>query len=250
VETTWVRWFTEIPCRLAQGPWADDRVISYLTRTTTDMNDIRVVEAECGPLTDMTVVGEGDIDVHLVLAQEHVAPEHVLAAGATVVTAECGVRGDAFAEERTGPGISILHSMAYVQQDLLNLSTVGFALDAEHDLLKAADVFGLRAASDGTKGHFPGIAAEPLAVGSANQSIMARFTARGFEAAAVTGFGMDAGSVPPEPACVIRIVSVSFTRPFAFYAVHRPTGLILVAGWVAQPTVTEKTFSVSGVYGL
>jgi hypothetical protein len=30
-------------------------------------------------------------------------------------------------------------------------------------------------------------------------------------------------------------VWVAFDRPFGFAAVHRPTGLVLVAGWVAAP---------------
>ena len=28
---------------------------------------------------------------------------------------------------------------------------------------------------------------------------------------------------------------MSFDRPFAYYAVHRDSGLILVAGWVSEP---------------
>jgi hypothetical protein len=29
-------------------------------------------------------------------------------------------------------------------------------------------------------------------------------------------------------------VTVVFDQPFGFLAVHRPTGLVLIAGWVAQ----------------
>ena len=246
VETQWVHPFTEMPTRLADGPWAGDRVVRHLTRCTTELDEVRVVATGCGPLTDMTVAGGGGIDVHLVLADEHVAPGQVLAAGAKAVTADGGVRGDAFTEARPGPGISVQRSRAYVQQDELCLSTVGFALDAEHDLLEAAGVFGLRTACDVTRGHFPGIADEPLAAGAAHQSIIARFNARGFEAAAVTGFGVAAGGMPPEQTCEIRLVSVTFTRPFAFYAVHRATGLILVAGWVAQPAVRDSSSAGPG----
>jgi hypothetical protein len=31
------------------------------------------------------------------------------------------------------------------------------------------------------------------------------------------------------------LVSVTFDRPFGFLAVHRPTSLVLVAGWIAEP---------------
>ena len=246
VKTRWVHPFTEMRRWLGDGPWADDRVVSHLTRCTTKLDEVRVVETGCGPLTDMTVAGSGGIDVHLVLAEEHVAPGRVLAAGAKAVTADGGVRGDAFTEARPGPGISLQRSWAYVQQDELRLSTVGFALDAEHDLLKAAEVFGLRTVCDVTRGHFPGIADEPLAAGAAHQSITARFGARGFEAAAMTGSGVVAGGMPSEPACEICLVSVSFTRPFAFYAVHRATGLIFVAGWVAQPAARDPGFADPG----
>jgi hypothetical protein len=241
VETRWVHPFTQMPDRLTHtdGPWADGRPVSRLTRLTTEFSEIRVVQTGCGPLTDMTVVGEGDVDVHLILAEEHVAPERVHAAGAHAMTADGGVRGDAFTGDHPGPGISVRRHRSFAQQDELWLDTVEFALDAEHDLLAAAEVFGLRTVSDATRGHFPGIADEPLALGAANQSLVARFNARGFEAAAVTGFGILAAGMPQHE---VRLVEASFTRPFAFYAVHRPTGLILVAGWVAQPVVCEPQY--------
>jgi serine protease inhibitor len=116
---------------------------------------------------------------------------------------------------------------------------VEFALEADHDLLATPDIFGLATVSDPTRGHFPGIAEVPLAVGQARQNLMARFNRRGFEAAAVTGFSIRLGAGRPQPKYEIREVTASFTRPFAYYAVHRPTGLILVAGWVAQPAVPD-----------
>ncbi|MBR7832622.1 hypothetical protein KDL01_05090, partial [Actinospica durhamensis] len=232
VETQWAQPFTSRPLALDQGPWADAGPIEYLTRTTTNLDDIRVVEGECGSLTDMTVVGRDDVDVHLVLAEEHVAPARALAAGASIVTKPGGVRGTAFTEEHPGPGITSQRSQASAPTDQLQLATVGFAHEAEHDLLKAAEVLGLRTVSDRTRGHFPGIADEPLAVGAARQSIMARFHARGFEAAAVTALSMTFGAASPPRMYEIRTVSAAFTRPFAFYATHRPTGLVLVAGWV------------------
>lgn len=235
VETKWAQPFTSRPIALSQGPWAQAGPIEYLTRTTTNLDDIRVAQSECGPLTDMTVVGGDDVDVHLVLAEEHIDPPRALAAGARVVTQPGGVRGTAFTEAHPGPGVTSQRSQASAPKDQLQLATVGFAQDAEHDLLKAAEVFGLRTVSDRTRGHFPGIAEEPLAVGAARQSIMARFHAHGFEAAAVTALSIAFGAAAPPRTYEIRTVSAAFTRPFAFYATHRPTGLILVAGWVSQP---------------
>ncbi|WP_332838981.1 hypothetical protein [Nocardia bovistercoris] len=62
----------------------------------------------------------------------------------------------------------------------------------------------------------------------------ARFTSGGFEAAAVTAIGM-ARAAAPSQSRRIRCVEVTFDRPFGFLAVHRPTGLAIVAGWVATP---------------
>jgi serine protease inhibitor len=236
VETEWVQSFTTIPGRLASGPWADGRNVGRLSRTSTRLDEIRVVDSACGPLTDTTVAGRGDVDVHLVLAQEQVAPERVLEAGAAAVTADGGVRGEAFTEDRLGPGISMQRAQSRVPQDELRLETVEFALAAEHDLRRRAEIFGLATVSDDSRGHFPGIADEPLAVGAANQSIVADFNARGFEAAAVTSLGIAvAAAFRPMQTHEIRVVDVAYHRPFAFYAVHRPTGLILAAGWVARP---------------
>ncbi|BCK67125.1 hypothetical protein Srufu_010780 [Streptomyces libani subsp. rufus] len=62
----------------------------------------------------------------------------------------------------------------------LRLTTTGFTVGADHDLLERADLFGLATAADTSRGHFP-------------------------------------------------------DRPFGFLAVHRASGLVLVAGWVATP---------------
>ena len=64
--------------------------------------------------------------------------------------------------------------------------------------------------------------------------MLARFFAEGFEAAAVTAFGMMTGALPELP-YGITYVSVDFDRPFGFLAVHRPSRLAVVAGWVKSP---------------
>ena len=60
---------------------------------------------------------------------------------------------------------------------------------------------------------------------------MARFSATGFEAAAVTAMA-DGRRIRPN--CQARRpYSSRWSRPFGFIAVHRPTGVPVVAGWVA-----------------
>jgi serine protease inhibitor len=109
------------------------------------------------------------------------------------------------------------------------LSLPYFEVDAERDLLEHPDVFGLRAAMDNSQGHFSGLSPQPLAVDQAKQAVMARFSATGFEAAAVTAMAMAAGSAPTPGA---KALLISLEHPFGFIAVHRPTGVPVVAGWV------------------
>src|SRR6185312_4964082 len=99
-----------------------------------------------------------------------VAPERILTAGARAVTATGGVRADALPDDDPGPGIEIRRTQAPTPDDRLHLETVEFALEADHDLLATPDIFGLATVSDPTRGHFPGIAEVPLAVGQARQN--------------------------------------------------------------------------------
>ena len=54
---------------------------------------------------------------------------------------------------------------------------------------------------------------------------------------AVTAFAGTVGMAYPGPRTSyrIKVVEVVFDRPFGFIAVHRPSGLAVVAGWVASP---------------
>src|SRR5262249_21693369 len=88
---------------------------------------------------------------------------------------------------------------------------------------------------DSRFGHFPGISDWPLAVGQARQSGRAIFSAKGFEAAAVTAISMDllaAALILPLPEYTVRVIKVVFDRPFGFLAVDRSSQLVLFAGWV------------------
>ena len=97
-----------------------------------------------------------------------------------------------------------------------------------------ADVFGIGTALDPSRGHFPGITAYPLAIAQGRQDAVARFTAEGFEAAAVTAFAARVASAPPRPERNL-VLEAAYDRPCGFVAVHRPSRLVLVAGWVTEP---------------
>ncbi|MFD4432544.1 helix-turn-helix domain-containing protein [Nocardia sp. NPDC058497] len=119
------------------------------------------------------------------------------------------------------------------QAHAAGLDMLGFEVAATHDLTRHAALFGLSAALDRNRGHFPGLSPAPLAVEAAGQNVVARFDATGFEAAAVSAVAMAPGGVPQKSWSTIT--SVRIDRPFGFVAVDRPTGLAIVAGQVTRP---------------
>ncbi len=192
------------------------------------------VESPNGPLTIVTVLGEGDVDVRLIAGERHRSSTDVLLAGLRAANGTPGgvLLAEAALDASPAPSVRVVSSTSPVPT--VALSMPSFELNAEHDLLAHPDVFGLRAATDQTRGHFPGLSPVPLAVGQAKQSIMARFSAEGFAAAAATAMSLLAGSVPHRLPPTGRTLRVDLDGPFGFVAVHRPTGAPLVAGWVTE----------------
>lgn len=192
-----------------------------LVRYGSDFDSVSVVDG----VTRVRVEGTGSVDVHLFMG----AP---LADGIRTLD-QPGIPGSQLLTgAATGPGISIDEIHDFDTSPELLLITRAFTIDAGHDLLGGGNavLFGLAAATDTSRGHFPGISPKPLAVSNARQDAMATFSANGFEAAAVTAMSMVAAGLPPHTKQVLR---VEFKPPFGFLAVHRPSGLILMAGWIA-----------------
>ncbi|MFB9234911.1 serpin family protein [Plantactinospora siamensis] len=238
VVTTW-RWpFTERPCRPAAGPWAGRELLG-LDRGHYDPALLRVVQTDAGTLTLLAVPGEEDVDVVLALGPADRPAAAVLPAAVGALPALVpALPGGADVPVRPaagGPGVTVRLIHAFDDRPQLDVSTVAFAVSGEHDLLAHAELFGLVAATDTGRGHFPGISPEPLAVSQAKQSATALFGAVGFKAAAVTAMGMvRAGSIQ-QPSMQKELTALTIDRPFGFLAVHRPTGAVLVAGWVTEP---------------
>ncbi|MEW2546075.1 serpin family protein [Streptomyces sp. NPDC047002] len=236
--TRWEHPFTGGPARpVAAGPWAG-LPLPLLTRTTPGLGDAAVADTRHGPLTLLRVRGDNGIDVHLLLGPPGAGPGEVLGGAVAALAGRCAVTSaDALPYgPQAGPGLAkdVIESTRPAPGPLLRVDVPAFRLTAHHDLLRRAEVFGLAAASDASRGHFPGISPAPLAVGSAAQAATAEFGAEGFEAAAVTAFGMRAGAAAAAPSRVPR-VTATLDRPFGFAAVQRATGLCLVTGWVARP---------------
>ncbi|WP_199700610.1 serpin family protein [Jiangella rhizosphaerae] len=231
LRTTWQRKFSDEPWQVSGGVWAGRR-LAGLQRTTPDADDLRVADSAAGPLTLTRVAGDNGLDVHLVLGEEGAASGDVLAAAVPLVAGDAAVTGGAALLESGDvarwPGVSTVSA----QRPGLVLRTARFTVRSLHDLLRQADVFGLRAVSTGDRDHFPAIGPVPLRVDQARQAAVAIFSATGFEAAAVTAIGLRAVSMPVYRA---QAVAVSYDRPFGFLAVHRESGLVLFAGWVDSP---------------
>lgn len=231
----WIQPFSSWETRIDEGPWANKPLLG-LSRSTSLLDRVRVAQAPTGPVTVLEVVGDGGGDVHLVLGEPRAAPGATPRAGIAVATRTIPSTGASLLPEgNPGPGLRIGQVLSEERQHQLSIETVAFEVNAEHDLLATAGVFGLKSAMDTRTGHFPGISGEPLAVGSARQSAVARFRAEGFEAAAVTAFGMPVGCAVPRTRYRVRRAAVAFHRPFGFVAVHRTSRLVLAAGWVTEP---------------
>lgn len=240
VRTQWERPFDASPTA-GRGPWAERRALAGLFRTTA-LSDagFRVATSDDGPVTLATVRGHNGIDVVLALGEPDAHPGAVLATAAATCgpLSEPGLRIERIesvdlARPHPGPGLTVTEIHGFDPKPTASLQTVAFTVDAHHDLLKQAGLFGLRTASDGSVGHFPGISGVPLYVQEAAQDATASFSAEGFVAAAVTAVSMSRAAAMPS-STALRLTA-SFDRPFGFAAVHRDTGLVLVCGWVADP---------------
>lgn len=230
VHTTWIQPYRPGMLMPSSGPWKGRR-LAGLSRASPELNRVRLVTTPAGPLTVLTVEGHDAIDVDLVLGSERVSPADVIRGAVEVADGSFPTKpGSEITAIDEAPGVRI-GAYAFAAEPRLFENVPRFSIDSSHDLLAHADVFGLRAVVDASRGHFPGISDYPLAVQGAHQAATASFTERGFEAAAVSSIEMLAAGVPSiRP----QSLSLEFDRPFAFTARVRTSGLVLVAGWVAD----------------
>ncbi|WUD79090.1 hypothetical protein OG937_02295 [Streptomyces sp. NBC_00510] len=189
-----------------------------------------MLEAPCGRVTVLKVLGTGGIDVHLLRGEAGVPGREVLAAGVGALQrAYPAVPGDRLPYGKPGPGVTVSRVHSWDRRPYLSVTTVPFEVTAHHDLLDHAGLFGLTTATDDSRGHFPGISGEPLAVGAAGQTVTAAFSALGYRSASVTALSGLAAGIPPS---TTKCVDIEFTGPIGFLTVHRTSRLVLNAGWV------------------
>jgi serine protease inhibitor len=233
VRTTWTTPFQDHRRAFTTGPWSGLGQCRGLTATLGD-DLLRV--GQVGSV--LTVPGDGDIDVLLALGRDDSAPQLVM--GMLLAAANDPAWGRSAAELAVGEravGVEVTEYMGMRPQTgpEIEVQTVRFKVDDELDLTEHARQLGLLLASDPDRAQFDRLAAEPVFVSQAKQSAMATFSATGFEAAAVTAIAMArAAGVPKFNHRHVK-ASIRFDRPFAYLARHRPTGLVLIAGWVDEP---------------
>jgi serine protease inhibitor len=185
----------------------------------------------------LTVPGDGDIDVLLALGREKMPPQEVMS---TLIDAAAdpgwGRQAGELPSGSRSVGVVMQRYKAESPQTGAETTAVvpAFAVDSDLDLLEDAADLGLELASDDELARFDRMAAQRLYVSQARQSCTAVFSATGFEAAAVTAMGMAYMGFPQQTYEHVRTV-VTFDRPFAYLARHRPSGLILIGGWVTEP---------------
>ena len=207
----------------------DEPGLQRLRRATSDLSAAAVLD---GTVTRIVVEGDGDLDVHLLLGDQQHAD--VLAAGLRELSGEARVR---LAADLDGgaPGLTVRLEESSSQEDILRLVLPSFEIRSRHDLLLFSDLFGLPSVTDATEAHLPLLSPAPLYISRGAQDVLARFFAEGFEAAAVTAFDAECLGAPPPAQYRVTVVDVAFDRPFGFLAVHRPSRLAVVAGWVSSP---------------
>ncbi|THV32907.1 serpin family protein [Glycomyces buryatensis] len=234
VRTTWATEFTEGATHFKTGPWAGERRYAGLSNTI-EGDVLRV--SEYGSV--LTVPGSDDIDVLLALGHAEFAPRDVMS---VLIDAATDPTWGRSASERQAakraPGVRIETYPSATPQEgpEVRVETVRFDVSAELDLSEDAAALGLVTAMDDDRAQFDRLAADDVFVSRAKQACTATFGPKGFESAAVTAMTIDWMGAPQMNHHRVRAV-VTFDRPFAFLARHRPSGLILVAGWVDEPEV-------------
>jgi serine protease inhibitor len=223
----WCEPFDTRPRDRNRKPMEPDQ--QWLFRTTYDLGAAAVLD---DAVARVIVEGDGDLDAHLLIGDQH--PGQVLSTGLRELSGEAQARP--VTESDSGrPGLNVRRVESWIEKDILRVELPSFEIKTHHDLLEQTELFGLRSLTDPVTSHLPLLSPAPLFVSDGAQDVVARFFAEGFEAAAVTAFEVAITGAPPDDDQQVTLANVIFDRPFGFLAVHRPSRLAVVAGWVDSP---------------
>lgn len=243
-ETSWVSAFDDTEWTISAGPWAG-RTVAGLSQESLPLEAVRLSETPWGLLTSVDIAGDGSFDVRLVLGEQGRSASDVLTAAVRAQTGACRwTSGSALPLGAAGPGLTVRQAPSPV--DRLRTLVPRFRVAGRTDLVASPEVFGLSHATIDTPPPFLGISPEVLIVSQAAQNAVATFTARGFRAAAVTAMDVACAGAPYLRATA-REIAVTVDRPFGFLVVDRSCGVILFAGWVAEPETWTPPSRDAGV---
>ena len=224
----------EHPFGLGPIRWLDREVAGL--HSGSDLREFGVIE-DREPIARFVSRGDYEIDVHLLAGSVSSTPADVLQAGIdALANPDRCTSANGMTEERDVNGLRLVYREATRPYGTIEMPA--FTIRSDHDLLEAAAVFGLSAATS-PGDHFPGISSA-LAIGSASQQAVASFQAAGFEASAVTVMAPRATSPRPSPLQQHLCAEMVLDRPFGFLVVHRQTRLVVFAGWVTTPVPPEE----------
>ena len=225
LRTGWAEPFRDAWQQPAAGPWRGRR-LAGLSRVGHDLDALRAVDTGAGPLKLLTVRGAEDVDVVLALGApgrgrrrccRPRSPRSAHRPRCPSPPAPASPRRS-WTPTTTGPSCS---SAPWASPSAPTTTCWrGPRCSASPPPSATATTSGI---------------APLLAVSQARQSVTATFGATGFRAAAVTAVSTRAGSAPRPVTARKRRVRLDVDRPFGFLAVHRPSGLVLLAGWVTDP---------------
>jgi serine protease inhibitor len=238
IRTKWVKPFDAYPCAFVaqEGPWSGQELAGLSGSFYNKIDALALARTAIGNISVLTVAGENDVDVILLLGPDGKAGGEVLVAGMMALAkndAAALISGSQLPMGHPGPGLTVAHETHWNSSPMLQVNLPRFSVSSHHDLMEKAEIFGLSRVAEESRGHFPRISTYPLAIDQARQDIVAHFTAEGFEAAAVTAFAVKAGA--GGRSVTRKVLKLIFDRPFGFLALHRPTRLALLAGWITAP---------------
>jgi len=225
LQTRWRDPFEVATLAPVDGPWAGQRRLAGLRANLSDPTALSTVDGSGGALTRLVLAGTDDVDVHLVLGAPEATPAGVVCDAIAALDAGGRPAGAPAA------GVTVVRARSAENRPQTHVTVPEFAVQVAHDLLRRSALLGLpdRAAPPTSRMAVPALAIDDLA-----QYLAVRFDQNGFTAAVVAAERWISVGRPRTP-YEVTITQVTFDRPYAFLAVHRPSRLVLVAGWVARP---------------
>jgi len=237
---TWLRPFDLVDGTELRGSWGQQ-----LTRTLHAPADLGhttsiIATDRAGTVAVHTALADAGLQVTSVIAAADVPRADVLAVGHEIATAhtsgDIGSSVSLFALPLgDSPLWTITERDAPAGGEQVEAVLPAWSVESKHDLLTVPSLaFGAAARSLQKLAQVDG----PI---EAAQSAVARFTRRGFEAAAVTALGVDLSARMPPPPGPYRTATVRFAHPYAVIATTRAAatdpwdGLPVFAAWITRP---------------